>query len=157
MDTNTMRIQYHINEFCHGNYIIGIYYNNKVIVYVCHGLNLGALATVDRTSKAKGGCAASLKYRQAAARTQVIKEHAVDVFELCSLDTLNRVAHEVSKRPNRGVAFEKLVTEHYGQTWERDHLEWWNGPDIVVNGEPFQIKYDKATLCHEGQAGLEIA
>lgn len=157
MDTNTMKIKYHVNEFCHGNYIIGILYNGKIIIYVCHGLDLGALALVDRASKKNGG-AACLKYRQSAARTQIIKEHAIDSFELCSAETLDRVAHEVSKgRPNRGLACERLVTEHYGQTWEHDNLEWWEGPDIVVNGEPFQIKYDKATLCHEGQAGLAIA
>lgn len=154
MSDKNMRIQYDNNEYCNGSYIIGIYEDNKVLAYLTEGLHLGRLATVDRCSGSKGHGATCLKYRQSASRVRAIQEHATGVFELCTVDTLKQVARQVSKRPNRGLAFEKLVTEHYGQTWHHDHLEWWLGPDIVVDGQPYQIKYDKAQLCHEGQAGL---
>lgn len=154
MKNTRIQIQYDNNEYCNGNYIIGVYSNNIVTVYITHDLHLGALATIDRCSSSKGHGATCLKYRQSASRVKAIQAHAVDVFELCTVDTLERVAKQVSKRPNRGLAFEKLVTEYYGQTWHHDHLEWWLGPDIVIDGQPYQIKYDKAQLCHEGQAGL---
>lgn len=154
MINDTIQRQYDNNEYCNGNYIMGVYSGNDVTVYVTQGLHLGRLATIDRCSNSKGHGATCLKYRQNASRVRTIQEHAIDTFKLCTLDTLERVAHQVGKRTNRGLAFEKLVTEYYGQTWHHDHLEWWLGPDIVIDGQPYQIKYDKAQLCHEGQAGL---
>lgn len=154
MINDTMRQQYDNNEYCNGNYIVGVYSDNSITVYVTKELHFGRLATIDHCSSSKGHGATCLKYRQSADRVKAIREHAIDTFELCTLDTLERVARQVSKRVNRGLAFEKLVTEYYGQTWHHDHLEWWLGPDIVIDGQPYQIKYDKAQLCHEGQAGL---
>lgn len=154
MTDEKIRRQYDNNEYCNGHYIIGVYEGCKVIAYITNKLQLGQLATVDRCSSSKGHGATCLKYRQSASRVRAIQEHAVSVFELCTVDTLERVARQVSKRANRGLAFEKLVTEYYGQTWRHDHLEWWLGPDIVIDGQPYQIKFDKAQLCHEGQAGL---
>lgn len=154
MINDTIQRQYDSNEYCNGNYIMGVYSDNIVTVYVTQGLHLGHLATIDHCSSSKGHGATCLKYRQNADRVRAIQEHAIDTFELCTLDTLEHVARQVGKRTNRGLAFEKLVTEHYGQAWHHDHLEWWLGPDIVIDGQPYQIKYDKAQLCHEGQAGL---
>ena len=155
MTDEKIRQQYDSNEYCKGHYIIGVYESGHVIAYVTEGLHLGQLATVDRCSSSKGHGATCLKYRQSASRTRAIQEHAVNMFELCTVDTLERVANQVSKRANRGLAFEKLVTEWFKQVWHHDHLEWWLGPDIVIDGQPYQIKFDKAQLCHEGQAGLQ--
>ena len=154
MTDEKIRQQYDKNEYCNGHYIIGVYESGHVIAYVTEGLHLGQLATVDRCSSSKGHGATCLKYRQSASRTRAIQEHAVSVFELCTVDTLEQVAKQVSKRANRGLAFEKLVTEWFKQVWHHDHLEWWLGPDIVIDGQPYQIKFDKAQLCHEGQTGL---
>ena len=154
MINNTIRIQYDNNEYCKGHYIIGVYEGCKVLAYVTEGLHLGQLATIDHCSSSKGHGASCLKYRQSADRVRAIQAHAVSVFELCTVDTLERVAKQVSKRANRGLAFEKLVTEYFKQIWHHDHLEWWLGPDIIIDGQPYQIKFDKAQLCHEGQAGL---
>lgn len=50
---------------------------------------------------------------------------------------------------NRGEVFEKLVTEHYGQVWEKDNVPFTKDGDITVNGVAYQIKYQKATFCNE--------
>lgn len=154
MTDEKIRAQYDNNEYCNGHYIIGVYEGEHVLAYVTEDLHLGRLATVDHCSNSKGHGATCLKYRQNTSRVRAIQAHAVNVFELCTVDTLERVAKQVSKRANRGLAFEKLVTEWFKQVWHHDHLEWWLGPDIVINGQPYQIKFDKAQLCHEGQAGL---
>lgn len=50
---------------------------------------------------------------------------------------------------NRGEIFEKLVTEHFGQVWEKDHIPFTEAGDIEVDGIAYQIKYEKATFCNE--------
>lgn len=50
---------------------------------------------------------------------------------------------------NRGEIFEKLVTEHFGQVWEKDNIPFTEAGDIEVDGIAYQIKYEKATFCNE--------
>ena len=50
---------------------------------------------------------------------------------------------------NKGEVFEKMVTEHFGQVWEKDNVPFTKGGDITVNGVAYQIKFEKATFCNE--------
>ena len=50
---------------------------------------------------------------------------------------------------NRGEIFEKMVTEYYGQEWEKDDIPFTEAGDIEVAGIAYQIKYEKATFCNE--------
>lgn len=52
---------------------------------------------------------------------------------------------------NKGEIFEKLVTEYYGQRWEKDTVPFWVQGDINVNGKEVQIKLDSATLMNTKQ------
>ena len=52
---------------------------------------------------------------------------------------------------NKGEIFEKLVTEYYGQIWEKDTIPFWVQGDINLNGKEVQIKFDNASLINEGQ------
>ena len=52
---------------------------------------------------------------------------------------------------NKGEIFEKLVTEYFGQTWEKDNVPFWVQGDIEVNGKQIQIKLDSATLMNSKQ------
>ena len=52
---------------------------------------------------------------------------------------------------NKGEIFEKLVTEYFGQTWEKDTVPFWVQGDINVNGKEVQIKLDTATLMNTKQ------
>ena len=42
-----------------------------------------------------------------------------------------------------------MVTEHFGQTWEKDNVPFTKDGDITVNGTAYQIKFQKATFCNE--------
>ena len=64
---------------------------------------------------------------------------------LGSADLLN------AEKYNKGEIFEKLVTEYFGQTWEKDNVPFWVQGDIEVNGEQIQIKLDSATLMNTKQ------
>lgn len=52
---------------------------------------------------------------------------------------------------NKGENFEKLVTEYYGQTWEKDTIPFWVQGDINLSGKEVQIKFDGATLINAKQ------
>ena len=50
---------------------------------------------------------------------------------------------------NKGEIFEKLVTEKFGQVWEKDNVPFTKAGDIEINGTAYQIKFQKATFCNE--------
>ena len=50
---------------------------------------------------------------------------------------------------NRGEIFVKMVTEYFGQVWEKDNVPFTDDGDITVNGIAYQIKFQKATFCNE--------
>lgn len=65
-----------------------------------------------------------------------------------------------AEKYNRGEIFEKMVTEYFGQTWEKDNVGFWEQGDIRVDGRELQIKLDSATLMstvlmHKLQKGLK--
>jgi hypothetical protein len=54
-------------------------------------------------------------------------------------------------RYNKGENFEKIVTEYYGQEWEKDTVPFWVQGDINIDGMEVQIKLDSATLMNTKQ------
>jgi hypothetical protein len=150
MTDETMKAIYNEHAYTKDNYIVGYYKNGLVYASVIkyHFINL---ATFDTSSKKSGQCTACLRYRQNSKTVKTIEDNAIDTFVLCTLEQLEQTAKAYSKRANRGKAFERLVTEHYGQTWTDDNVEWWTGADIVVNGTGYQIKYDRCNFCNERQ------
>ena len=52
---------------------------------------------------------------------------------------------------NKGEIFEKMVTELYGQVWEKDNIPFTEDGDITVNNTPYQIKFQKGTFINEKQ------
>ena len=57
----------------------------------------------------------------------------------------------VADKYNKGEIFEKLITEYFGQTWEKDTIPFWVQGDINLNGTEVQIKLDGATLMNTKQ------
>lgn len=76
-----------------------------------------------------------------------VKENGV---KLCSKAEFLTLAKSICKTgSNQGDAFEKLVTEYYGQEWSRNNNEFWKKGDITINGTEYQIKTHKASLISE--------
>ncbi len=75
------------------------------------------------------------------------KESLMKKNPIClgSSDLLNE------EKYNKGEIFEKLVTEYYGQEWEKDTIPFWVQGDINVDGREVQIKLDSATLMNTKQ------
>lgn len=70
---------------------------------------------------------------------------------LCTKDEFEELAKVVggNGRSNRGLAFEKLVTEYFNQVWKADSKKFTECGDIVINNKHYQIKTHKATFTNE--------
>lgn len=75
-------------------------------------------------------------------KAQLLRKNAVC---LGSADLLN------AEKYNKGEIFEKIVTEYFGQTWQKDTVPFWVQGDIEVDGQQVQIKLDSATLMNTKQ------
>ena len=140
---------YNTHDYTHGHYIVGTHEQGVVFAHVLDEFHFVELAHLDKGSRGAGAC---LKYRQNNKHVATIRATATISFPLCTEAELEAEAKAYGKQPNRGKAFEKKVTEHFGQIWEDDHIPFWEAGDIVLNGIAYQIKYDKCNFCNEKQA-----
>lgn len=78
---------------------------------------------------------------------ELLKVNAESIILLCSEKCFkDEVENSIY---NKGEIFEKLLTEHFGQTWVKDHVPFIEAGDIEINNVPYQIKYINATFCTE--------
>ena len=134
---------YNSKAFTH-RYIIGVMYKGKVYMVKTTSAILPYILTTD---KASGGAGYSLRFKpNNEQRLMIIAEGAT---VLCSAEYFNAVFN--SCKYNRGEVFEKLVTEYYGQHWEKDKIPFTEAGDLEVDGVAYQIKYEKATFIREAQ------
>lgn len=51
---------------------------------------------------------------------------------------------------NKGVMFEKMVYEYYGQEFRgKDSVPFYKSGDITINGKEIQVKYLHARICYD--------
>ena len=68
---------------------------------------------------------------------------------LCSAEMFEMLCNE--SKYNKGEIFEKLVTERFGQTWEKDSVPFTDDGDLTVDGIAYQIKFESASFINEKQ------
>lgn len=136
------------------NYIFGIVWKKQIVACVITSAVLDKVTTLDKASR---GAGYSLRFKPNKAIRSYLLRNALATFKVCTAEELERVAkEEVGKQTNRGSAFEKLVTEYFGQEWKKDSVPFTEAGDIEVNGKAYQIKFENATFCNEKQLrGLE--
>jgi hypothetical protein len=147
---NAMIKNYNEIAFTH-NYIFGFEYKhtiykscqiNDVLPYVC---------TLDKSSEEGGGMA--IRFIPNVAQKLLLLTNAQPVCSdtyfnaLCKEKYLNAKGDLV--KYNRGEVFEKLITESFGQTWVKDKTPFSEAPDVVGDGVPYQVKFEKATFACE--------
>lgn len=144
--TNTTIFNHLINgyntlSFTH-NYIFGFEY--KGVVYATT-VTAEVLPYVLKLDKASRGAGYALRFCPTAEQKIFLLSKGAEV--ICSSEFFkNEVASSIY---NNGEIFEKLVTEKFGQVWEKDNLPYTEGGDIEVNGVAYQIKFQKATFTNE--------
>lgn len=122
-------------------YIFGFVYKKNV--YMAH-VDVDMLPHILKLDKASRGAGYALRF----CPTNDIKVALLPYGHLLCSEAYFKdiVADSIY---NNGEIFEKLVTEYYGQTWEKDNIPFTQDGDITVHGIAYQIKFQKATFCNE--------
>ena len=138
----TMSNFYQVKIACH-NYILGFTFKGAVYAVTVSAEDIANYMKLDRASRGKGY---SLRFKPTTAQKMSLLK---DSQAICSveffLDTVSATIY------NRGEIFEKLVTELNGQTWVKDSLPFWEGPDLEIDGIGYQLKFEGATYMTESQ------
>ena len=115
----------------------------KGIVYMAT-TTADAMPYVCKLDKASRGAGYALRFCPNAQQKLFLMTSAK---VLCSAKFFNEQV--ANSKYNKGEIFEKLVTEHFGQVWEKDNVPFTEAGDIEIDGIAYQIKYQKATFCNE--------
>ena len=137
---NDMISRYNALAYTH-EYIFGFSY--KGVVYMAH-TDVRLLPQLLKLDKASRGAGMALRF----CPTTDIKVYMLQFAKpLCSTALFDDMVAD--SKYNKGEIFEKLVTEAYGQEWEKDNIPFTEAGDIEVDGIAYQIKYEKATFTNE--------
>ena len=119
-------------------------YTYKQVVYftVCDSHMVDRVTCLDKASR---GAGYALRFKPN--NDQKLALMVQNCTPLCSAEFFNDMV--ATSKYNRGEIAEKLVTEYYGQEWEKDNIPFTEAGDIEVNGIAYQIKFEKATFTNE--------
>lgn len=123
-------------------YIMVYVVNHTVFFTVCDSKLVDRVTCLDRASR---GAGYALRFKPNKAQKVLLM--AENATCLCSEKFFNEQV--CTTKYNRGEIAEKLVTEFFGQAWEKDNIPFTQAGDIEVNGTAYQIKFEKATFCNE--------
>lgn len=131
---------YSAKAFTH-NYIFGFTFRGVVYMTFTGSHALPFVTILDKASR---GAGFSLRFKPNKDQKQYL---LVGAKPLCSVDFFEECV--ATSKYNRGEIFEKLVAEHFGQEWKKDNVPFTEGPDLTIDGIPYQLKYEKATFTNE--------
>lgn len=122
-------------------------YNLKGTIYatITNGTHLFANGV--KLDKASRGAGYSLRFKPNTSDKLALMIE--ETIVLCSTEMFNELVSE--SKYNKGEIAEKLVTEYFGQEWEKDNVPFTEDGDLTVNGRAYQIKFEKATFINEAQ------
>lgn len=138
----TLIDRYNKVSFAH-NYILGFSDNGKIYAVVTDETILSSVCKVDKGSRNNGN---SLRFIPTKKQKAILK--SFNPICITSVDNFSTQAQ--SFKYNKGELFEKLITEFFGQVWHKDYIPFTQAGDIVINGTPYQIKFQYATFATEG-------
>lgn len=134
--------RYNSKAFTH-NYIMGFTFNDAVYYVEQVGLSFGV--KLDKASSKNGG-GYSIRYNPTKDEKKALVESGLAKM-LCSRDFFKSTVE--NSKYNKGEIFEKLITEMFGQTWEKDNVPFFSGADLTTEEKAYSLKFEKATICTE--------
>lgn len=140
---NEMVKTYNDKAYTH-EYIFGINYKGNIYMVKTTSQLLSLVLKLDKASRGKGY---SLRFKPNNKVRELLLSQGAEL--ICSTEIFTKLANE--SKYNKGEVFEKLVTEWYGQKWEKDNIPFTEDGDLTVNGIAYQIKYEQATFLTETQ------
>lgn len=132
--------RYNRASFTH-NYIFGFTYKGLVYMTYATAEILPSILCLDRASR---GCGYSIRFCPTNDQKLAL---LLNAKVLCSVKYFEETCSESIY--NRGEIFEKLVTESFGQEWEKDNVPFTQDGDVTVDGIAYQIKFQRATFASE--------
>lgn len=123
-------------------YIMVYTYKKTVYFTIADRHMVDRVTCLDRASR---GAGFSLRFKPNAEQKLLLM--STNCTPLCSSKLFDETVSSSSY--NRGEIAEKLVTEYFGQEWEKDNMPFTEAGDIEINGIAYQIKYEKATFTNE--------
>lgn len=132
---------YNTLAFTH-NYIYGFHFQGTV--YMVHA-TAEIMPYILKLDTASRGAGHSLRFCPTNAQKAFLL--SLGAVAICSSDFFKETVR--NSKYNNGEIFEKLVTEYFGQTWEKDSVPFTDDGDLTVNGVAYQIKFEKATFTNE--------
>lgn len=136
----TMIDRYNKVAYTH-NYIWGFSYKGNIYMATTDASYMEIVCKLDKASR---GAGYALRFCPNAQQKIALMAGAEII---CSEKFFNETVAD--SKYNKGEIFEKMVTEHFGQVWEKDNVPFTEDGDITVDGIAYQIKFQKATFCNE--------
>ena len=136
----TMIHRYNESAFTH-NYIWGFTYKHNVYMAITTSEVMPIVCKLDTASR---GAGYALRFCPKTEQKLALMPSAT---LLCSEKFFNE--NVAGSKYNNGEIFEKMVTEYFGQVWDKDNIPYTEAGDIEVDGIAYQIKFQKATFCNE--------
>ena len=124
------------------NYIYGFYFQN--VVYMVEA-TADLMPYILKLDKASRGAGYALRFCPTKEQKALLLSKGATA--LCSKNFFETSVRE--SKYNKGEIFEKMVTESFGQEWEKDNVPFTEDGDVTVNGVAYQIKFEKATFTNE--------
>lgn len=125
-------------------YMLGFEYRSNIYMAI---VDREILPYVLKLDKASRGAGYALRFKPNMAQKTLLMSKGVQL--ICSKKFFEDSV--ANSKYNRGEIFEKMVTELYGQVWEKDNIPFTEDGDLTVNGIAYQIKFQKATFTNEKQ------
>lgn len=135
---------YRENEFTN-LYIFGFKMNGNIWMVKTDS---EVMPYIVKLAKASKGAGASIRFRPNKRDKELLLANGEGEI-LCTENFFNEMVE--NSKYNKGEIFEKLVTEYFGQTWEKDSVPFYEDGDLTVNGKAYQIKFEQATFINEAQ------
>ena len=140
---NKMVEFYNSKAYTH-NYIFGFNYKGNVYMVKTTSKLLAYILKLDKASRGKGY---SLRFKPNNTIREMLLAEGAEL--ICSVEMFKSLVAD--SKYNKGEIFERLVTEWYGQEWEKDNVPFTDDGDLTVDGIAYQIKYEQATFITEAQ------
>lgn len=134
---------YNNKSFTH-NYIFGITFHGNIYMVKVTSEILAHVLKLDKASRGKGY---ALRFKPNNNIRAMLMSCGATL--ICSVEMFDELV--ASSKYNKGEVFEKLVTEYYGQEWEKDNVPFTADGDLTVNGIAWQIKFESASFITEKQ------
>ena len=140
---NKMVEFYNSKAYTH-NYIFGFNYKGNVYMVKTTSKILAYVLKLDKASRGKGY---SLRFKPNNTIREMLLAEGAEL--ICSVEMFKSLVAD--SKYNKGEIFERLVTEWFGQEWEKDNVPFTDDGDLTVDGIAYQIKYEQATFITEAQ------